>query len=316
LKKLFYLLLLLTLYSCNKEEEPQIDRYPFKSSWIIGEWALKKGVQLSEYKGDTIFTVADNTKTVYYTGIKRNSPFKVKVKFDENGSYSYEETNEFNSGSINSTWKWLNSSQNKTQLLFPIAFNGYFGENPTTPFQLIKLDEKQLIVEDIGGYFYFEYERVGTLDDRGDFEPIQLISPQSIIGNWKLTSFYEPLYIKNGTAKWVENDTFYYQAYDYNQTLRTDKEKYALTVSFTEKGNFTYSEERNNILQPLSHRCWFWNDENEPHTSFSFPPILHGYNIQFMIKTLSRDSLIIVTDQPLFIDYNSPPISYKFKRIY
>jgi hypothetical protein len=302
MKNILVVLLIIGICSCKKADEPQTNYYSFKTNWLIGEWSLKKGVQLSEYQGDTIFAVLDSTKSIYYPGgSKYESLFKVKLSFNANGTYQYNEKNSVESGSINSEWKWLNSSQNATHLYFPIAFNSYLGDAVNTPFKLLKLSETQLIIEDTRGFFQFEYERVTPINNEGGFEPIKLISPQLIVGNWQLAKYHETF--SDGRAQWTENDTLFYQYYDYYMVLHTSREEYSLTVSLGENGSSQTVESRSGQAHNYFD-SWYWSDETEPHKSIYMYPVLNSCIVGFTVKTISQDSLVLEYDK----------VSYKFKR--
>jgi hypothetical protein len=302
MKKNLLVLLVVSICACNPENEPQGDCYSFKTSWLTGEWSLKLGVQLSEYMGDTVFVAKDSTKFTYSVGGgKQESLFKVKLHFDKNGGYKYEETNDNGTGSIESRWKWLNTSQNATHLFFPIAFNSYFGDAVSLPYQVITLSETQLVIEDIRGYFHFEYTRTSPIDNQGVFEPIKLIQPQQILGNWKLEDYSETF--SDGRRRWLENDTLFYETYDYYQVLQTVKEKYELTIAIGENGSFTSTENRDGQLN-TQYDYWYWSDETEPHKMIYLFPVINGTIADFKVKTLSEDTLVVEYEK----------ITYTFKK--
>lgn len=290
MKKNLYLLLLtlITLsISCKKDET--ISAYkPFKSNWILGKWSLTKGVQLSELGGDTVFIVENNIKSLYYFGGYINkSKFIVDISFLDNGGYIYNEENEFESGTINSNWKWLNSSQNKTHLEFSIAFNGDFTNSIARAYKIIELSENKLIIEDIRGYFRFEYKRVSSINNEGDFEQIKLISPQLIIGNWKLKTYQES--ITNYCEIWFQNDTLYEQ---YNYEQQPSFGIYSNYISIKENGDYLATSESNGVTYKFPE-YWFWTDSNEPHKMIMINPLLSVGVHDWEITTLNNNTLVI-----------------------
>jgi hypothetical protein len=164
-----------------------------------------------------------------------------------------------------------------------------------TAFKLIKLSETKLIVEDMHGYFHFEYRRARPIIDEGQLEPVNSVSPQEIIGEWKLARFYEPY--NDGTAQWYSNDTLYQQYIV--QGIQTSKVVYSLTVNFNEAGDFYANENRSNISRDI-YDYWYWTDDIEPHLILKFPSIIQVAYGNYEIQKLNQDSLVIIKDNTIF----------------